>query len=275
MSRGVRGSLAAIGACAALAMGCGDGDGSSDEAGKDAPTPSVAAEGASAFVNRLAKLLETTAKPEECGDLEAINRRSLTRFPCPPSKGVAASMSRFEVVGADEYGTGAVVDYKSGEAKDGAAIVLFVATDRNWAISRYGVVTKPSVGTSDAGSRAGFRKAVDNYLQAIRDRDCRKFVAVAVTDAPDEKVCRSTFDPSSALAKRLEQNQGATPKYEGGNSTYGFFSLETTRPKPESSTLSVVRSGGTYLVLDVAPSPTAAVQRQVIERLQKRLRADR
>ncbi|HEX2071746.1 MAG TPA: hypothetical protein VHF90_08895 [Thermoleophilaceae bacterium] len=266
-------ALVAVAAIAAAGCGGDDEDGSADAK----PKFSAASEPSKTFIERMAKLLETTTEKKDCPLLEQINQRSFTRFPCPPPKELRQSMARFDVVETEVYGTGAVVDYKSGTAKDGAAVVMFVAPDREWGISRFGIITEPSVGTSDADSRDGYAKAVDDYLAAVRDRDCKAFVKVAFTNGADAKTaCRTSFKGTEDLAKRLKANPSVKPKYEGGNSSYGFFTLETKKPKPENLTISVIKSttesAAPYVVLDAAPSPTAAEQRQVIEQFKKQQR---
>jgi hypothetical protein len=262
-------------ATAAIA-GCGDDDG--DSAASEKVRFAAASEQEHVFIERMGKLLETTSTKKDCAQLEEINARSLTRFPCPPEKGLRESMATFEVVGTEDYGTGAVVDYKSGNAKDGASIVLFVAPDRSWGIGRFGIVTDPSTGTSDEDSRDGYDEAVELYLDAVRERDCKAFKEVAfITDKKD--VCKTSFAGTEPLAKRLKADPSAEPSYEGGNETYGFFTLETRKPVPENVTISVIRAGAgegeTYLILDVAPSPTSDEQRRIQQQYKQQLKEER
>ncbi len=248
------------------AVGCGGGDEESGEA-RQAPQYSEGSEPAKVFAERMAKLLETTTTAKDCAQIEQMNARSFTRFPCPPDKARRRSMASFKIVGAKEYGTGAIVDYKSGAESDGAAMVLFVAPDRNWGIGRFGVLTKPSTASSDAETRAGFDKAVDTYLEAIRERDCAAYAGVVFANGASEKqVCKTLFPQTKRVAKWLKANPSAKPVYEGGNGTYGFYTFETQKPKPANSTISVVReseNSDKYEVLDLAPSPTAAEQRKI------------
>lgn len=260
---------------AASAMaGCGGGE--DESAAKKKTRYSAATETPKTFVERVAKLLETTTKKADCPQLEEINSRSLSRFACPPGKDLRRSMASFEALGAEAYGTGAVVDYKSGKVKDGAAIVMFVAPNREWGIGRFGVVTPPSTEADDDDSRAGYEETLDDYLAAVRERDCKAFRDVAFTDAKGKEVCETTFAATEDLARRLRANPSAEPEYEGGNASYGFFTLETQRPKPENSTISIVKSGkgstASYVVLDVGPSPTAADQRRVLEQFEEQQR---
>jgi hypothetical protein len=264
-------TLLCVGAVVLIGAGCGDdGDSTARQTGV---TYSRASESPRAFATRMAKLLETATTRKDCRQLDEINGRSLTRLRCPAGRAFRKSMSRFEIVGAKEYGTGAVVDYKSGATPDGAAIVLFVATDRNWAISRFGVLTEPSTGTSDEESRDGFHKAVDDYLTAVRERDCKAFAEVAFTGGASETAVCKAFPSTKALAERMKANPTARPKYEGGNGTYGFFSLETAEPTVINETISVIEAGpdspSPYVVLDIAPSPTADQQAATIQLLEQ------
>ncbi|HEX2162169.1 MAG TPA: hypothetical protein VHF88_10165 [Thermoleophilaceae bacterium] len=256
-----------------VAAACGsDGD---DGTAKSEPRIAAASEPEDVFIERMAKLLETTSAKKDCAQLEEINVRSFTRFPCPPAKDLRKSMASFEVVDTEDYGTGAVIDYKSGKAEDGAAIVLFVAPDRNWGIGRFGLITEPSIGTSDEESRSGYAEAVDKYLDAVRDRDCAAFKEVTFhADADQAEICETSFAGTEDLAKRLKADPSAEPIYQGGNRTYGFFTLETSKPvPPENSTISVIRAAGdSYLILDVAPSPTADEQRRVRQQLREQQR---
>lgn len=253
-------------ALVALAIGgCGDDE---DTAAEEPPV-AIADEPAQTFVERVAKLLETTTTKQGCAQIDGINGRSIARFACPADPALRKSMARFEVVGAAEYGTGAVVDYTSGKVKDGAAVLVFVNPDGKWGISRFGVVTKPSTKTSDKASRAGYEKAVDDYLAAVRERDCKAFKAVAFIESDKRQFCKDDagMDATKGLAKALKANPSAEPEYQGGNSTYGFFTLELQKPKPQNATISVVGSpedpNEPYTVLDVVPGPTAAQQRRL------------
>ncbi|HEU0018790.1 MAG TPA: hypothetical protein VFQ14_00730 [Thermoleophilaceae bacterium] len=268
MFGGIRGGLPALvcaGALAAtIAAGCGGGD--DESTAKQEPVQaSAAGEPAETFIARTAKLIETTAKKKDCAELEAINNRSMTRFSCPADKKLRDSLGKFEVVGVEEYGTGAVVDYKSGQVEDGAAIVLFVGPTMDWGIGRFGILSKPSTGTSDAEERAGYAKAVEEYLEAVRERDCDAYVDITFNGGDKKNVvCKEVFPGTKGLADVLKANPNAKPRYEGGNAAYGFYSLEAANPQPSSVTISVAKAKGPrpYVVLDVTPSPTAAAQKK-------------
>jgi hypothetical protein len=265
-----RPALVAVAAIAALAIGgCGGDDGDSTAKGRDSVDFSAANEPPRTFVQRTANLLETSTDKDDCAGIADVNRHSLVQFECPSPRALSKSMKSFKIVGAEEYGTGAVVDYKSGGVKDGAAILMFVAPDRKWGISRFGVVTLPSTRSSDTGSREGYDRTVKAYLAAVRKRDCKAFQAVAfTTDDREGDVCETLFASTAELGKRLKKDPSAKPRYLGGNGTYGFYSIETEYPVPTltNETISVIRTDGAskpYLVLDSAPSVTTEEQERV------------
>lgn len=276
MFGGVRGRLAGA-ACLGVTMvvmagGCGGDD---DSTANDKPKASSANEPAKVFITRLAKLIETSKTPKDCDALTAINNRSVTRFACPAPKELRDSMGSFETVGVEEYGTGAVVDYKSGKVKQGAAITLFVAPDTNWGVGRFGILSEPSAGTSDESNVNGFEDAINEYLAAVRERDCDTYVAITFNgDEKKEAVCEGTFPQTKDLARRLKLDPSAKPVYEGGNEAFGFYSLETKKPKPRNLTISIAKKSPKakgprpFVILDVTPSPTAA-QAKAIERFRE------
>ena len=259
-SRRLGALLCTVSIGAAAIAGCG---GDEDEGNAKGPTGySAAGEPPEMFLERLTKLLATARTAQDCRQLVPINSRSYVRFPCPAVKSLRRSMKSFKVVDTKEYGTGAVVDYKSGKVKDGAAIVLFVGTDRNWGISRFGIVTPPSTKTSDGENAESYEEAVGDYMTAVRERDCAAYKDAAfITPGTKPKdVCSKLFAATEELAARLKAYPDVEPRYEGGNAHYGFFSFETQRPE-ENSTISVIKNGNSAVVLDVAPSPTRRQQR--------------
>lgn len=279
MLRGVGGRLSAAvcaGALAAMvAAGCGGDDEST--AKEEQVDVSAAGEPVGDFMTRMAKLLETTTDAKDCAELSAITSRSMTQFPCPADKGLRKSMGQFKIVGAKEYGTGGVVDYTSGEIKDGAAIVLFVSPDRNWGIGRFGIVSEPSTESGDDETRDEYAKAVDKYLTAVRERDCDAYFNIKFNgeDKKDD-VCKQSFPGTKPMAKLLKTNPDAKPRYEGGNDTFGFYSLETSKPKPANLTISIAKasekSAVPFVVLDVTPAPTTAQQKRAQKAFEKQQR---
>ncbi len=265
--------LLGLAAMLAAASGCGGDDESTADEG---PQVSPAVEPSYVFAKRLAKLLETTTDRRQCAQLDEINNHSFFRFSCPTTKELRRSMASFRVVGAEEYGAGAIVDYRSGKVEDGAAIVLFVAPDRKWGISRFGVVTKPSTKTSDDDARDGYAETVGKYIAAIRKRDCKAFEEVAFTsDLKGKDICKLAFARIKDFAEQVRRDPNARPKYIGGNESYGFFAVDTERPE-EGSTISVVRSvGDSFKVLDAAPGPTLRQQGAVRQQFKQQKREQR
>jgi lysophospholipase L1-like esterase len=259
----LRAALAAVVVGGLLAGGCGDGGDEAPAVAANAPkTPPEAA------AKKLARLLSETKTGKQCKPVVEINKRSEYIFLCPPLKEVRQSMGRFEVVAAQPYGTGAVVDYRTKIANRGASMLLFAAPDGQWGFSRFGLEYDPSVGTSDEDSRAGFDAVVKKYLSAVRERDCKRFDRYAVTesDKPRE-VCGKQFPKTAAFGKALAASPRAKPRYMGGNERFGFYGLTLTEPKPSYRTISVIKltQGAIppYLVLDAVKGPLPKAPRRV------------
>lgn len=249
-------------------VGCGSG-GQGDSTAAEKPKIAPAQEPARVFAQRFTRLLATARAKKDCAEIEAVSSRSHARFRCPSPRTLAKSMESFELIAAEEFGTGAVVDYRSGEVRDGASITLFVGPDRNWGIGRFGVIAGRTVGTSDEATRDGYERAVDDYLAAARDRDCRAYAeAVFTGQASRSEVCESVRSGVGGLTKLLESNPAVRATYAGGNGTFGFFNLETEKPEPTNATISVMRvdEGGRdrYVILDRAASPTQAALRRLL-----------
>lgn len=251
-------------AVALTAGGCGSDDGNGAEQEKRAPHQ-AANEPPDVFANRLATLLATSRTKADCTDLEQINGRSIARFPCPAPPGLRRSMDRFELRRAAAYGTGAVIDYSSGDLPKGGSMLLFVGVDRAWAVARTGLVAGKTVGTGDDDSRKGYDTAVEEFLAAVRERDCDAYYRATFNGSKSKAtVCKEDFPSTARLARRLATDPAAKPAYEGGNSVFGFYTLETAKPLPERVTLTLAegdeRSERPFVVMNVTPTATRGEQ---------------
>lgn len=213
-----------------------------------------------AFASQLSELVAAAKTKRDCKALNAINRRSVYGFACPSSAEVRESLARFEVVDAARYGTGGVVDYKSGRSPDGATMLTFLAPNGKWATNRFGILTDPTVGTSDEDDRSGYEKAALGYLKAVQERDCDAYNNYALGSTDDDKVvCKEDFPRTQGLARLIEGNPGAKPEYLGGNGTFGFLRLKTASPTPRAFTISVLDtppgSVNPYVVMDAVAAP--------------------
>lgn len=249
---GVRGGLAVLcGVVGLAAVGCGGGEADSAESAAPAAkgSPQQAA-------TRVAELLASAKRrgDKACRELESVTERSIARFGCPPPKSLRRSMASFEVTGVAVHGSGAVVDYRSGEAKDGASILMFVDSSRRWSLSKFGLFYERTVGTSDDDSREAFDTAVDGYLTAVRNGNCRRYADFANTASSNKQaVCDQEFAATAPLARLLRRNRDTTPAYLGGNKRFGFHALELSQPEPRYFTISTITTPAGSIVLDVAP----------------------
>lgn len=243
-----------------LAAGCGDdGDAKSSSDGGSEVADAAAAE---KFVNEAGKLLGQARGPSYCKRLEPINERATSRLACPAPPALRKSLATFETTGAGSYGTGAVVDYTSGGARDGASVLLAQGTDGRWMLTKFGLVYGKTVGTDDGPSRKAFDHAVATYLRAIRTRDCKLYYQLSIIQASNpKKACDpgGGYDQTKTVARALRESGNPEPDYLGGNSAFGFYGLALSRPKRRYDTITVVRaasdSGPAAGILNFTPGP--------------------
>lgn len=249
-------------AAAGLTAGCTEDD-SSGEGGGDlaveATAPPASGPSPEEMATQLSSVLAKANTRKDCEPLNPIIRRSLFKFACPAPKKGQAAMKRFEILDSAVYGAGAVVDYQAGGGKD-TAMVLMLNQNRQWIVSRFGLIAQPSVGTKAEDSRETFDTAVDSYLRAVRTRNCELFIKRAATSTSKrEIVCKGEFKRTKQLADILKKNPRVEAEYYGGNSRFAFYRLPLLEPSSQSLTLSVFKQpSGSDLVLNVMPGPETA-----------------
>jgi hypothetical protein len=256
--------MATAAVAATLATGC-DGDAESDGDGDAQSAAAVDAPKGKgsprAVTDRLVRLLVEAENKQDCKEVELVNDRSLYTLACPPRKALRESLRKFEVTGAATFGSGAVIDYRSGAVPDGASATLFVGPKGEWGISRFGLLYGRTVGTRDGPRRAAFDRAVDGYLRAVGARDCKLYRKHAATiDSTPKKGCEDEFRRTSAIGGAIAINGGAQPRYLGGNRILRFYGVTLRKPRPSYFTLSVIEastSPPTVVVLDAAPGPAS------------------
>lgn len=244
----VYGTAAAVAVIGVAACGGGDDD-TSSAAGKPpasgaeqskppdlAPTP-VDPE---LFWVELINHARDPVPARHCPIVERVNRRSQDDVQCPVPARLLRGLRLNGSDGGQAYGSGAVVDYTNGNFIGSEAAVLVVAPKRRWAVARYELDRGASVGTSDAGSRPGFDRAVDSYLEAVRARDCKAYAAVVDLD-DGERPCPTAFARTRKVAALLQANRDPKLHYMGGNRLFGFYGLTLRRPIPRYWTVVAAR----------------------------------
>jgi hypothetical protein len=227
-----------------MAVSCG-GDDDADADRGSGETPAAARlpeprQTPAAFAREFADLVAESVTKRECKQLNAINLRSVYRFPCPAPENVRSDLAFLELRDAASYGTGAVVDYKSQESPRGATMLLFLGPDRQWGISHYGLVTDAPAESSDEESRDGYAEAIAGYLKAVRERDCKGYTQWAAILAEDVKAaCKGELERSKLLTKLLRGDPSSKPQYLGGSASYGFYRLEIRKPRRAYMTFTV------------------------------------
>lgn len=254
----------AVAICLAAA-GCGGDDG--DDGGDATAAVSLppAKQSPEAFARELAKLVSTSERKRDCKRLNAINARSLYRFPCPLPEPARATFAFLKVLDSAAHGTGAVVDYKSEESPDGASMVLFQSPKREWGVSHFGLLSEAPAESDDGDSRDGYDKAIAGYLKAVRERNCddyTEYAAMGDIEAKDlQAACKRAMPATKQMAGQLKANPGAEPQYLGGSETYGFYRLELKKPKPMNLHFSVFKTPEGTLRPFLVQAPTFAPAR--------------
>jgi len=242
--------------------GCGDGDADADSGG--GPTAVAerlpdAKQTPTEFARELADLVAETFSPKDCKRLNAINARSLYRFPCPAPDNVRSELGFLKVRDAASFGTGAVVDYRTDQAPQGASMVLFLGPDREWGLGQFGLIIFESAESSDDDNREGYAEAMDGYLEAVRKQDCKGYTRYAAILADDVKAaCKRELAGARRLTGLLNRNPESRPQYLGGSGTYGFYRLELEKPTPTYLTFSVIETPKGSLRPYLVQAPTFA-----------------
>ncbi len=234
-------------------FGCGDepSQGEQPEATFVEGTPEQVA-------TEVAATLASATKKPDCTVIDRVNERSAYDFACPASPELRKSMGDFKVVGVERHGSAAIVDYRSGAAPDGASMILNVKhPERRWAVSRFGVLNDVRRRDGDRRTRAGYDRAVNAYIGAIRKGDCETFTRYAASlDDPNPGPCRDDFESTRPFRRLLKDNPGARPRYMGGNDLFGFYALDMDKPLPNPVTITTIRLAGRgrpYRVLSAVP----------------------
>jgi hypothetical protein len=251
--------LAAVMAIACVAaIGCGDGDGESSAA----ESTGLSSEPAQ-LVKSMLRISAAAKNTKDCKPIAKVNLRSAAKIACPPFDVASRKRTRStKLTRAATYGPAAVVDYKSSGAPKGASIVLYRNSRNEWTIGRWGLLGGETIGTDDEDARKESGSVLDDYVAAVRDRDCRAFLKVAAAESSDPKVsCKREFAATKSFADLLKANPSAEPRYVGGNDYLGFYRLDLERPKPRWVTISTVAAPEGALtpriVLDATPAPPA------------------
>jgi hypothetical protein len=247
--------VAAAIACAPLAAaGCGGGDSA------DAEGPTGLQTEPARLIGTVMRVASEAKNKRDCKEVDAINKRSQLQIVCPPeSKQQRATNRAAKMTRAAVYGDAAVVEYTAPDAKGGASIVLYRDPSRRWTVAQWGLAYPGAVGTENENGD-DTREAVDRYLAAVKDRDCKAFNRYAATYSRTLKeICKTEFAVTEQVAKVLKADPNVEVEYVGGNEAFAFYRLTADRPQPIAYTISTAktpeRSSWPHLVLDLAPAP--------------------
>ena len=227
--------LAAALACAAAIGGCG-GD---EDKGPEAPKP---AESIKQFEARL-KTAVAAVQSGQCDAVEQFNAKSGLPLGCDAA--AKKLFGGFQIVGSKAYGTGAVIEFKGVQVKQGVGVYTAAIGDDG----KY-QLTGPRAPVIPASSLAEEPKdaekmddAAEEMVAAIRANDCDRFVAGVIT--PDglakQQACEQELTELYApLREQLNQHKDAKPERLEGNDRFMFYALRTG---DQYRTLIVARTG--------------------------------
>ena len=241
-------TLGAIAFAAVALAACGGDDGGT--AKLDVPKANAPL---SDLADRTQKAM--TATDEDCPGLDQINREqdAYVRLNCASQgKNVQFELLDFKVRGGAEYGSGGVIDFTNNGSQKGAALVAVINREGHWSYQRSRRLNGPSIGTQP--DRQAMESVLnDHFLPALRDGDCDEFFLSAATDASDRgTACKQELPAYSELSTELKESGNAKAVWLGGNKWFGFFGLQTDKPKKQYRTIVVQKNGpgerGQYVV---------------------------
>jgi hypothetical protein len=231
-------TLATLAAALLLALaGCGSDDDNDDSgaesgAGQEMPEPEQPLE---EYVDQLAAALGE----RDCAELKRLE----FQIPCPPTAQSRPAFEDVEVSGVEQFGTGGVADFTSGEAPQGATWVLTIGEKGTWGVFRGEITGEKSVGT-ELGEREPFDEALDGFLAAVEEGDCKAFFRYSVTASRNERTaCREELPLYDQLGEALGADPDAKPFFIGGNARYAFYGLNTDEPEKAYRTVIVSKQG--------------------------------
>lgn len=217
----------------------------------------VPAEPLFSFVKRFEAAM-TAIRTGNCARFRALNYNgSFDEFVCTARQ--ARTLDNFQLLGYNQYDTGAVIDYVSRDFRTlrpaRASLVALLASDR-----RFDVVGTPIFGAGrgirQLGTRATRRtiylsqRTANLAISSLRTGNCRLFFLTWFTGSiPRAQACSVVFGsrPNASVARQLRIRLGFDKAYQpvsiGGSRDIQFFSVVTQRGR--RYTLAVDRSGST------------------------------
>jgi hypothetical protein len=171
-----------------------------------------------------ARLAAAIASPS-CRGYRALNNL------IPPSCAeVKKRFTGIRFTGAEQYGTGAVVDATAPVLPAGITFTLGVAADGRWKIfNAYG--TREHTAETRAHDLIPFDTAAQGWLDAVRNRNCDQYVHYAQIDerAGRQELCDAHFAAPSIVAPALRTAKSADVELLGGNARVQFYALRFGR----------------------------------------------
>jgi hypothetical protein len=219
--------LALLVALAALA-GCGDSSGASEGSDEESGAVPEATETADEFAQRYVDAV-TAATKGDCDPVDEFNEQSTWGIACPVED--KDTFADLEVVDAEEYGTGVLVDLTTKAYPKGYTIVAALNEDGRYYeikddVAELAGFEFPQVGSAPEDTETREETLAD-YVTAIREEDCDTWFEIAFTPTSDkEKECKFEFGPKAVAADELNADPDAQPELLGETDGFAFYGLE-------------------------------------------------
>jgi hypothetical protein len=218
-------ALAIVGVVA-LTKGGGGGRHRPHRAGKPIAPANTGPEPRESLMQFERRLAAAIASPS-CQGYRALNRY----FP-PSCAEVKRRLGGVSLLGAERYGTGAVIDATAPVQPAGITFVLALAPDRRWKVLNvYG--TKARTAEKRALDQIPFDTAADSWLRAVRTRNCDDYVRYAEISVegsvPKQRICDIDFGDPAVAPAALRTDATAEPQLLGGNDHFQFYALRFAR----------------------------------------------
>ena len=213
---------AALVCAAALGAGCG-GD---DEAGPETPKP---AESIKQFEARL-KTAVAAIQQDQCDAVEQFNSKAGFQIPCEAK--AKKLFAGFQVTGSKTYGSGAVVEFKDAEVKQGfGAYTVAIGEDGKYQITGpISPILQASSLNQEPKDAERMDEAAQQMVDAIRANDCNRFHEWVITPEgmPKDQACKQELTEAyGPLRQELTQAKDAKPERLDGNDQFMFYALRT------------------------------------------------
>lgn len=220
-----------------------------DDAGSPAPPESdgkdtqrrISAPDPRQSIDDAARGLQAAVTSGDCNQLKLLSFSGLPNLDDAGCRRILGRLRGFEIKGADEYGTGGVVDFTTTRAP--GTMLFALGKDRSFKWVR------PLSRRADAevvGTRPPSRNTLDSTasaaVRALRDGQCAQLAKAASGIVPQPEAPQAACENRRSLRASLTRDRTVRPHRLGANSRVAFYSL-LPKPRGPYFTLVLLQNG--------------------------------